>query len=419
MDIYVSKDGVQAGPFAIEQVKQMVDAGQYSLDDYGWHSGLSDWVLLSSLLPDQGSGTPPPLPQSFEQTTADYIKKGTAAFDTFVDKVTDAAGVDRVEGLSGKDMFSGVFHKKTEDDIEDFFILGTRHTTPELKDIKTEWPKPWAFFKAFTFSAIICALFIWGYVNHHNINLVPGLIFSGAFAVPFSTLIFFIEMNAPRNVSMYQVFRLIILGGVSSMLLTLTLHSFLPDIPIFSAVFTGIVEETAKVITVIRLMRNSRYTWTLNGLLIGAAVGTGFAAFETAGYILRAGLHSDSDMLETMVQRGLLAPFGHIVWTGLAGAAFWKVKGTKKFQWGMLTDFRFLRVLGLVMAFHAIWDMDLTLPFLQTEQWFLKCIILGVVAWIIVLSYIQDGLKQIREAQKAESNPATSVPTEGLIVVAE
>jgi hypothetical protein len=33
MEIYVSKDGVQAGPFPIEQVKQMVDAGQYSLTD--------------------------------------------------------------------------------------------------------------------------------------------------------------------------------------------------------------------------------------------------------------------------------------------------------------------------------------------------------------------------------------------------
>ena len=53
--------------------------------------------------------------------------------------------------------------------------------------------------------------------------------------------------------------------------------------------------------------------YILDGLLIGAAVGAGFAAFETAGYILRFGLNSGLEaMLEIIKLRGFLVPGGHV-----------------------------------------------------------------------------------------------------------
>ncbi len=55
----------------------------------------------------------------------------------------------------------------------------------------------------------------------------------------------------------------------------------------------GLIEEAAKAIIVaVFLFKSKRSNYILDGLLIGAAVGTGFAAFETAGYILRFGLNS-------------------------------------------------------------------------------------------------------------------------------
>jgi hypothetical protein len=59
----------------------------------------------------------------------------------------------------------------------------------------------------------------------------------------------------------------------------------------------------------------------------------------------------------------------------------------------MLKDPRFQRVFGMAAAMHMIWNSPITLPF------YAKHVALGFVAWVLILSYIQDGLKQIQEQQ--------------------
>lgn len=62
-------------------------------------------------------------------------------------------------------------------------------------------------------------------------------------------------------------------------------------------------------------------------MVLGAAVGFGFAAFESAGYAFnalftRSGL-SLWNLLETEVLRGILTPVGHGLWTAiLSGVLF-------------------------------------------------------------------------------------------------
>ena len=46
------------------------------------------------------------------------------------------------------------------------------------------------------------------------------------------------------------------------------------------------MEETAKVLAMVVVARAAKYRYKLNGLLVGAAVGVGFAAFESMGYAL-------------------------------------------------------------------------------------------------------------------------------------
>lgn len=76
----------------------------------------------------------------------------------------------------------------------------------------------------------------------------------------------------------------------------------------------GLVEELAKaVIVAVFLFKIKKSNYILDGLLIGSAVGAGFAAFETAGYILRFGLNSGLEaMLEIIKLRGFLVPGGHV-----------------------------------------------------------------------------------------------------------
>jgi RsiW-degrading membrane proteinase PrsW (M82 family) len=100
------------------------------------------------------------------------------------------------------------------------------------------------------------------------------------------------------------------------------------------------------------------------------------------------------EMLHNITERGLLCICGgHVLWCALTGAALWRVRGDKRFDWPMLWDIRFLRVFGLCAAMHAIWDAPFDLPL------DLKYIALGFVVWVAVLSFIQAGLKQVRAAQ--------------------
>jgi len=58
MDIYVSIEGSQTGPFSLEEVRKMVESGRYA-SDYGWHQGLNGWIPLSQIL-DIGQKAVPP-----------------------------------------------------------------------------------------------------------------------------------------------------------------------------------------------------------------------------------------------------------------------------------------------------------------------------------------------------------------------
>lgn len=329
--------------------------------------------------------------QQPSQETAKNIRKG---FTSFI-------GLEELKDFKLQHIFSQVFKKHSLAEMEDQLITGTYNNTPALTDIETSWARPWLFSRMLLVSIAIAILMIIGYRTFANPNLVPGLMFIGSFAVPVSTLIFFLEMNAPRNISVFMVMALAFLGGVTSLFIALILFDkldFLSNIMHASA--AGLIEESAKVLVVALIVgRFTRYKWILNGLLFGAAIGMGFAAFESAGYAYRA--ETFDAMIDSLVLRGLLSPFMHIVWTANASAALWLVKGDRKFQWNMFGDMRFLRVLFSSMILHMIWNADfgiLPIPvFLD-----IKYPILGIIAWIICFRLVQAGLKQLNEARRLE-----------------
>ena len=337
--------------------------------------------------------------RSFWQIEAPAAKTPTAVslFDRVNERVSVVTGVSKVEGFNAQEMFSSVLEPRTDDEIEDYFLTGTSATTPALNEISAVWPKPWVFFKTFTFSLLIYLGFYFAWNQFHAPTLLPGLITMGAFAIPISVVIFYFEMNAPRNVSIYQVFKLLFTGGILSLIGTLFLDTILRGGTgnIVAAMLTGVAEESGKVLALLLVVHKIKYRWTLNGLLFGGAVGAGFAGFETSGYSFIALMQtlSDTPVFQTIFLRGLLAPGGHVAWTALCGAALWKVKGNDRFRFAMFQDIRFLRVFGLAIVLHGLWDTNIPLPF------FLKEVALSGIAWIAILSLVQDGLKQIQTAQ--------------------
>lgn len=315
------------------------------------------------------------------------------------DRISLAAGVEKIEGFSAREMFSEVFKRRSDEEIEEYFAVGTARTTPSLTQVDANWPKPWAFARTFLFSAAAYLVLVQGFREFQNPYFLPGIIALGSVAIPFAVLVFFFEMNVPRNISVVLLLKMMVFGGIFSLIVSLFFFRAAGSLSWLGAMRAGIVEETGKLAVVLFFARKARFPWLLNGLLIGAAVGTGFSVFETAGYVMINGLLDGggvSGMYAMITGRGPLSVLAdHSLWTGLVGAALWRVRGQQPFRFEMLWDFRFLRVLLLAMGLHMVNNSPFDPP------WSLKYWAIGFVGWVALLGFIQEGLKEVRGAQVA------------------
>src|SRR5581483_8882793 len=185
--------------------------------------------------------------------------------------------------------------------------------------------------------------------------------------------ILFFELNTPRNVSFYRLVVLLGLGGIASLFISLIGFDL------------------------------ANLNW------LGAS-GAGFAAFESAGYAFNSlvsipGVLLNTQMLHTIAIRAILAPLMHVAWTAMVGAALWRVKKDKPVTIDTLKDPRFWRVLGLAMILHMLWNAPFSPPF------FLKQIVLGAGAWFVIWGLVQQGLRQVRDEQRALASSASSAAT--------
>lgn len=301
---------------------------------------------------------------------------------------------EALEGFSIQGLFSDVFKKHESSEVEQMFAVGVPGCIPEIEEVNANWPRPWMFLRALIGSGVVYLLFVLSWEMFENLNLLPGLIMTGAMAIPLSTVLFFFEVNARRNVSLYQVVRMIMFGGIVSLLFSLVLfESPLGIFGFMGASVAGVVEEPGKLLALLVVSRSVQYRYKLNGLLFGASVGAGFAIFESMGYAFQILLATESsgDMNTNILLRGVMSPFGHIAWTAIAGAALWRVKGERPFKFDMLKDMRFIRPFAVSVVMHMIWNIDFELPFLG------KYALVGFVSWAVVLSFVQEGLKELRD----------------------
>ncbi len=327
-------------------------------------------------------------------------KSATNIVSENLDKITGAKSESYV---SFKDLFKNTFKKHTDEELDEVFVCGSKETTPSVLDINPKNASAWVYFKIFIFFLIAYVPCRIGFINYGNDNFLPGLIMLGAFAMPVVVLIFFFEINLFRNIPFYKVIKYFILGGALSLIVAILFFSleFNTDIRTYSgALMVGVIEETAKAaIVALFIFKSKNCNYILNGLLIGAAVGAGFAAFETAGYILRNGINNGlQTMLYVIKIRGFLAPGGHVAWAAIEGAALMFVKGFDKIDKKHLNDKRFLLICLIPVVLHGIWDMPINLPYCGTQ------IIVSVIAWLVIIYFINLGLQQIDKAKKLEKN---------------
>src|SRR5262249_45336214 len=188
----------------------------------------------------------------------------------------------------------------------------------------------------------------------------------------------------------------------------------------------GIIEEFAKLATVVIVCRQSKHKYILNGILFGAAIGTGFAVFESAGYTqdaLIAGLEitkgwpnffaqgGASFLNSAIVSRAWLSPFGHVVWTAIAAGALWRVKKHGVFELRMMNK-TFWKTFLVPVACHMTWDSPIAMA--VKDPGILNYAVtlgLGAISWFVAFGLVQEGLKQVRAMQTQAEMPAPAVQT--------
>jgi RsiW-degrading membrane proteinase PrsW (M82 family) len=201
------------------------------------------------------------------------------------------------------------------------------------------------------FAAVLAAL-----LGTQDILYVPSLLLVGAAVVPITFLTFVGGLPRRGELSFAQIAVAAALGGVIGTVVAGSLE--------FETVRTlgspptlgiGLIEESAKLAipATLLLWRKQR---PLDGLVLGVAVGSGFAALETMGYAFAALVASGGQLdsvTRLLLVRSVTEPGGHAAWTGLASAALFAIRGSRRRWLGWL---RFLLMFAGVVALHATWD---------------------------------------------------------------
>jgi RsiW-degrading membrane proteinase PrsW (M82 family) len=196
-----------------------------------------------------------------------------------------------------------------------------------------------------------------------NLNLYPTVILIGNFLVPVVFVAFLYDYQHISSLTPETIAKSFCLGGILGVLGASILETlFIPvpadlnkELPLTSAFGVGLIEEGCKLLAILFLARHMSHNKMIDGLLLGAAVGMGFAALESTGYafsmLLTSRGHIDTSIGETIF-RGLLAPFGHGTWSAILGAALFQQSAPRRFRitWPVILVYLFVSLL------HGLWD---------------------------------------------------------------
>jgi RsiW-degrading membrane proteinase PrsW (M82 family) len=146
-----------------------------------------------------------------------------------------------------------------------------------------------------------------------------------------------------------------VVGGILGTVAAATLeYDSLRALGALPMLMVGLIEEASKIVvpTAVFLI-DRRLRWP-EAAVLGVASGAGFATLETMGHGFNALLSGGLGALDgTLLLRALLAPAGHVAWTGLSMAAIGRIRGTSHRARAVFVA---IGVFVAVVILHAVWD---------------------------------------------------------------
>src|SRR5207244_2679760 len=206
------------------------------------------------------------------------------------------------------------------------------------------WAPPW-------WSVLIISLLLWAAaigvtLITGNVITLPTIVLIGSFLVPVTAVGWYLDHDPSPALSPRRITAAFIIAGTLGVLAASLLEYYFVGTGALANFEVGLIEELVKTLLVVAVAWGIRTFTTRDGMVLGAAVGFGFAALESSGYAL-ASLFvvqgqqlflSLPSVLATELARGVLAPFGHGLWSAILGGVIFHAarNGHLRLTWGVL-----------------------------------------------------------------------------------
>ncbi|MGZ0654433.1 PrsW family glutamic-type intramembrane protease [Coraliomargarita sp. W4R72] len=374
---YYAMDGHAYGPHSLGELRGLLSSGSIDANVLVAASGDAKWVPLQSLLALFLDSAAVPARKQALQAAAP--PKGLFSFLDCI------SGLPPAKSLPWKEIFKKSFAVNSEADAEAVLLSGYSGQSV-----------PWVFSRILVGGLLSMVILLWALETFSNLKLIPGFFFVGCVTVPVATLVFLMELCSASQLNGYRVAKAVVVGGLLSIVFTLVLN----DLPLvsrltFTPMLAGPVEETAKLAAAMFIARNwTRARRVQDGLVLGAAVGAGFAMIETAGYIFESFLliHDSGVALDwygaigTLSLRAIMSPFAHVLWSAVVVGSLWYSSRGSNNQLKGLFSHVFLRIFIFIVGLHAIWNSPFLLPFADSfSATFGKFALIGASGWYVLL----------------------------------
>lgn len=316
-------------------------------------------------------------------------------------------------------IFNETFKRHTQKQKDNLIVSGCESFMPSEATMLDEWTKPWLYARFGIWGIVFSALMLWMFKHvAASYSVIVLLMVVPAFVTPVTMLLFIYEMNVPRNISLIDLLKWVMFAGLISCSITFVIRDLLGMESDAAAWIGGpIPEEIAKLLMVVAIIYMLDTKYTLNGILIGCAVGVGFAAQESAGYAFNTFLSTYSQsgaldmdaIMDTGVIRGMLAFGGHSCWAALYGGAIAHIKGREKLNIKHFAHPLFWITFLSAIVLHVVWNFDwINKVILKMDneksmqtvynimyKYYGLYIVLIIVGWAILLKLIRMGLVEI------------------------
>jgi RsiW-degrading membrane proteinase PrsW (M82 family) len=189
-----------------------------------------------------------------------------------------------------------------------------------------------------------------------NPILFPTVLMLGTFAVPAAYVAFFYDHRHLSKLTQPTVILSFLYGGVLGVFASALLEPiFIARLDSSTTIIVGLIEEFAKILGVLMIARHRRHDAELDGLILGAAAGMGFASMESSGYAFVAFLSSRGNlslMVGVSLLRGILSPIGHGTWTAILASVLFRESGDGRFR----INGKVMGTYLTVAILHGLWD---------------------------------------------------------------